>query len=377
MTRKIKLSMGSENSSTAISNIFIDEYMPEAHGSYVKVYIYLLRCLGDPSMAFSVSDISDKLDETEKDIVKALKYWEKKKLLSIAWDDDMIAGITINPLGYQVSGEEESESNIIKLTQASQTQPASVKPAETPASAEVSVQSARPKYTASQLTQFRNYPEFDSLLDYIESRTGCVMTLKELQTPAFLYENLSMSPDLIRYLYDYCMYKGKASASYIEKVAINWFEKNIDTVDKARAESFSRSKECQAVRAAFGFSRALGAIELEFVDRWIQQYEMTPDLIREACSRTLLKIGNPDFPYADSILLSWSEAGAKTMDDIAALDEAHRAKSRESRSARNVQSGPNARNGRPVPSNKFTQFPQREHTAEDYSEFERKKLGLV
>ena len=55
MTKAIKLSFGSEAITTAISNIFIDEYMAEAHGSYVKVYIYLLRCLGDSSMSFSVA----------------------------------------------------------------------------------------------------------------------------------------------------------------------------------------------------------------------------------------------------------------------------------------------------------------------------------
>ena len=32
---------------TMVSNIFIDRYMPEASGSFVKVYLYLLRCLSD------------------------------------------------------------------------------------------------------------------------------------------------------------------------------------------------------------------------------------------------------------------------------------------------------------------------------------------
>lgn len=32
--------------STVVSNVFLDYYMPAANGSYVKVYLYLLRCLG-------------------------------------------------------------------------------------------------------------------------------------------------------------------------------------------------------------------------------------------------------------------------------------------------------------------------------------------
>ena len=69
MTRPIKLSFGNEIGETTISNIFIDEYMADANGAYVKVYLYLLRCLGDPSVDVSVAAVSEKLDETEKDII--------------------------------------------------------------------------------------------------------------------------------------------------------------------------------------------------------------------------------------------------------------------------------------------------------------------
>ena len=34
---------------TILSNTFIDNYMPEANGEFVKVYIYLLRSLSNRS----------------------------------------------------------------------------------------------------------------------------------------------------------------------------------------------------------------------------------------------------------------------------------------------------------------------------------------
>ena len=34
--------MEQEQTETPVSNIFLDEYMPEANGAYVKIYLYLL-----------------------------------------------------------------------------------------------------------------------------------------------------------------------------------------------------------------------------------------------------------------------------------------------------------------------------------------------
>lgn len=369
MTKRIKLTYGSDISSTAISNIFIDEYMADANGAYVKVYIYLLRCLGDASMAFSVASISEKLDETEKDIIRALKYWEKKKLLYISWDcDGQICGITINPLSNQIQ-----EDNVIALTSAEDTV-AEEEPEPTDNVVKLPTVS-KPKYTSRQLARFKEIDDFNSLLDYIEKKFGCTMKLSDLQTPAFLYEDLGFSCDLIKYVYDYCFFKEKAIPAYIEKVAMSWNEKGIDTVDKARKDVFSRSKECAAVREAFGLRRLLGAIELEYVDRWVSEYGMTPEFIKEACNRTLDKIKTPDFKYANTILADWYNAGVKSMDDIRALDEEHVARSAKS-STRTSSKTAAQTAATPITTNKFNQFPQRKYTATDYAELEKRKLHI-
>ena len=48
------LTTGASVGTTSISNIFLDEYMPGANGEYVKVYLYLLRSLGDSTRELSV-----------------------------------------------------------------------------------------------------------------------------------------------------------------------------------------------------------------------------------------------------------------------------------------------------------------------------------
>ena len=67
---------------TVVKNTFIDQYMPQANGEFVKVYLYLLRC-ANTGRELSLSSIADVLEHTENDIRRALLYWEKQDLVHL------------------------------------------------------------------------------------------------------------------------------------------------------------------------------------------------------------------------------------------------------------------------------------------------------
>ena len=90
----ITLGKDNNHSTTEIPNRFIDEYMTGANGEFVKIYLYLLRCMNAPGCSFSISATADRFDHTEKDIQRALKYWEKMNLLRLEYGEDKsISGI--------------------------------------------------------------------------------------------------------------------------------------------------------------------------------------------------------------------------------------------------------------------------------------------
>ena len=66
---------------TVLENEFIDRYMPKANGEYVKVYLMLLRHLDESASLPAPSRLADLLECTEKDILRAFKYWEGQGLL--------------------------------------------------------------------------------------------------------------------------------------------------------------------------------------------------------------------------------------------------------------------------------------------------------
>ena len=76
-----------DTDSTAVSNLFIDEYMKDANDAQLKVYFYLLRMMS-ARQATSVPDIADRFNHTEKDVIRALKYWQKRNLLDLDYDEE-------------------------------------------------------------------------------------------------------------------------------------------------------------------------------------------------------------------------------------------------------------------------------------------------
>ena len=91
----ISLQNSSELEVTILSNRFIDNFMPRANGEFVKVYIYLLRMVSAAPSSFSLEHMADSLFCTERDISRALKYWEGEKLIALTYTaDQKLSGIT-------------------------------------------------------------------------------------------------------------------------------------------------------------------------------------------------------------------------------------------------------------------------------------------
>ncbi|MCR5829114.1 MAG: DnaD domain protein [Lachnospiraceae bacterium] len=372
MNGRINLSCGKEAmTSTSISDFFIDNCLAAAHGSFVKVYLYLIRCLHDTSMPITVEEMSNRVGESENDVIKALRYWEKEGFLRVSYDaDGDVRDIRIeNSDGFPVKDKilTATEPPIGRTKNIGRTASRTV---EKPESAESEIMI--PTYTPSQIARFRELDEFSCLIDSLESKLGKIMSVRMLQVPSFLYESLGFTPDMIEYLYDICIKADKAADKYIEKTAIEWKKSGVFDLDSARLHVLTRTAEYSAVVKAFGISgRGLGSGELEYLSKW-HGSGFSIELIREACCRAVSKgSSGKQFSYADSILRNWQQKGITTLAEVKKDDSEYR----QSRSEKNVidQDGTNSSTVR----GRFTNFPQRNYNSNDFAEFERRKLGIT
>ena len=53
---------------TIVPNQFIDRFMPSANGEFVKVYLYLLRCIHSHASNCTISEIADKFNISSKTV---------------------------------------------------------------------------------------------------------------------------------------------------------------------------------------------------------------------------------------------------------------------------------------------------------------------
>ena len=300
--------------STVVSNLFIDEYMKYANDAQLKVYFYLLRML-NADQAISVSGIADKFNHTEKDVIRALKYWEKQQILDLDFDENKaLVGIHLRDLSAQATPA--SQHNVLLTSGPVQTQntagnsiiSAAVAQPVQPAPQETTPVYNKPAYSLDQLREFKEREETSQLLFIAEAYIGKPLAPSEIKTILFFTDVLHFSDDLIDYLLQYCVERGKKDFKYIEKVAVNWAEEGITTPKQAQKFSTRYDKSVYSIMNSLGRSTAPTAKELEFINRWTREYGFSTDIILEACERSSLATDRHRFEYAEGILSSWKNA---------------------------------------------------------------------
>lgn len=337
----ITLHNDSNTSATYVSNNFIDYYMTSANGEYVKIYLYLLRCMNSGDADFSLSSAADRFEHTEKDVQRALKYWEKMKLLRLEYDTEKkLSGIHL--LDFTVpEGTAGSEADHFENS---------------------GQEPKKRNYTAAEMDAFREKENVSELLFVTEHYLKRPLTPTDIHTILFWYDELKFSVDLIEYLIEYCVGKGHTSMRYMDKVALSWQKEGISTVEQAKHSSSAFSQLHFSVMRALGISgRNLIASETAYIDKWAKTYGFSQDIITEACRRTIAATHQPSFEYTDGILSSWNKQGVRHLSDIAKLDSAYQ-KTKTTAALQNKAAAPN----------RFNNFTQRTY---DYDQLEQQLLN--
>lgn len=358
---------------TSIHNTFIEKYMLAANGSYVKVYLYLSKCIQAGEDDLSISSLADRMENTEKDIIRALNYWEKQHLMQLTRSEDktMILGIELldpdtlsaaapaaqkgkasasdtssdrqHTTGTQTAAPDNTYAATLQENEKAQPQ-ASIEASQTaslpsqvhtdPATAvspAASSSAVKHSFTVSaeQTKRLTADEEFGWTCNVIESYLERPIKSNEMQFISYLYDTMHFSSELIIYLYEYCISLGKTNVSYLQTVAIAWDEKKIRTPEEAETASADYSSNYNAISKALALGRSLAAIEKKYVERWQNEWKIDLSVILEACNRTMLKIHKADFKYTEGILDNWHKAGVHTLQDVQKADAAYAQKKAE------------------------------------------------
>lgn len=357
---EINLNVTVNTNATIISNAFIERFINDANASHIRFYLYLMY-YSKNHRSFSISNACDFLDDSERDVIRSINYWEKQGVFKVTrTDKNTITSISISD--PSISDYEAEDT--------------------TPAAGETK---------AEEIKAYEINPEEGSAYEPLslftyeeEEETGCDFDLKQVIAAAGKYagrtlsgseidficdlnEKLGFSAELISYLYEYCcLTREKSRFSYIQKVALAWAEKNIKTIEAAQIEAETFNKENSLVMKSFGLSRLPGASEKQYIDRWFHEYKMSEEMVAEACDRTLKTLTKPDFNYAEGVLKKWYAKGIKDLHGVAEDDKIH---------FMTKQSLQVVKDNSPKPlNNRFNNFEQRSYSGEEMADITKKLL---
>ena len=267
-------------SKTEIPDIFFSEYLSQANGDFIKVYLYLLF-LSKYDKDVKLNDLSKKLVLPLKVIQDALKYWED------------IGVITRKNTGYIINNLQEIE--LYKI----------YKP-KTSLSAEELKKSAEGQKRA-QAIEYINNKYFSGLMP-----TSWYPDIE------LWFKKYNFDEEVMIALFGYCFDKSALHRNYIQTVAAAWAKNNIKTftdLDIYYEKQEKLKKISKTISKKLGITRQLSQYEEGYIEKWTIEYNYSMNIIEIALKKTTSK-ANPNFDYLDKLLTDWHDRKFSTIDQI-------------------------------------------------------------
>ncbi|MDA3846712.1 MAG: DnaD domain protein [Vallitaleaceae bacterium] len=386
--KKVNIDSSYKKNYITIPNFFIDHYLAAANGDFVKVYIWLIKQVDQGYEAVSIENIADVFNLTEADVMRAIKYWHKMDVIEATWDSHNLTGIEIldrpknrltnndmrsdNTEELQDSnrhddGESNIPKNVHQFNQKTKNGPSVLEPDIQ--TVEPVVQRAnltKPSYTTSELVSFKSEVEYSQLVYITERYLGKNLTETDLRTLFSLHDWIGLPFEVIEILLEYCVSNNHRNLRYIEKVALDWADNDINTIEKATYRTKTSSKQYFTIFKALGIpNRNPVQFEIDMMNGWLKAFDI--ELILEACDRTIKQTNTGSLKYTDTILSKWTKENVKLYSDIERLDKSFIAGKESTKKL----SGNNSTTGKKV--NRFSNYNQRDY---DFDDLEKKAIAM-
>lgn len=264
---------------TNVENIFINEYMAQAPGDYVKVYLLALM-YADFDAQMSNETMAKHLNLPVEDMLKAWSYWEELGLIKKHYENPK------DPFRYQVEILNLKERFYGKKEKRKKTD----------------------KKVPDHVKDMLDNDGLKDMYSEIERITGRLLGGKEPSEIFAWITDYNATPEMIVYAYSYSMKrKGHGDYRYVGTIVKEWAGQGLKTIDKIESfleETDNRHYQYKRILKALGFMRNPTEEEKRIIDSWFDEMGFDMDKILEACKKTS-GISNPNINYINSVLKAW------------------------------------------------------------------------
>lgn len=317
-----KLNLGAWNSVFAVPGDIVDKHLRLAGAAQLKVILWTLRHAGE---AFTIDDISSALYMSAADVRDSMLYWKE-------------TGIICENDGVFEPSQAES-SSAAELPSAPAAKAASVPETAAvpqPEPAPEPVQENRPEdKKPSRVLSRPEKPDIKYLTERMNSDEGVLFLMQtadeifgrptsnnEKETLLLIHEYDGIPVEVLVMLLQYACGIGKNNIRYIEKMAINWADEEITTLERAE----EKIRRLTSGRSAAGIVQGLFGIdphsptekEIKLADSWLNEWKLSPELVRYAYEICVDAKGKYIAGYVNKVLERWHSAGISTMEQARA-----------------------------------------------------------
>lgn len=281
--------------------VVADNFLKLATGEQIKVLLYILRYSG---RAVSSEEIAANTGISPEQADEAVMFWQQVNVLS---SDNSISKSSI----------------ILSPPELKQTENLPEKPVSTDSSP-IKKTLLRPSEISEILGE---NPDISDLFKVAEITLGTLNNSMQ-NSLIWMFNYLGLKKEVIIILIGYCVEINKSNASYIEKIASSWAEKEINTLEAATAEverlNYAHTFNGE-IKRIFELQHNPTSNQQKFISQWREAGFDLP-LIRYAYEKTVEQINKVSFDYINKILISWKESGFKTPEEVKASESEYRKK---------------------------------------------------
>lgn len=299
MDYQLKPCAGQWSSVFAVPTALVDEHLKLAGATQLKTLLWLLRHNGAPH---TVEEIACGVGYGNGDTLDALRYWVTAGLLEASGDDAPDAALQPPSPPAPVKKEKEPSPPAPAV---SKRQVAPI-PIASPTSADV-------------VRRGNECPELAFLLQEAQMKLGRTISLGEQAMLLNMHDHYGLPVEVILMLLEYAVSQGKTNTSYLLKIAKNWAEDGVDSLENAemRISSLRNSATLwNALRKATGLEHPRPTPkQAEFLHTWSEKWGFSLDMILKAFEEMQNHTEKTSFPYVNKVLENWHSKGIKTPEE--------------------------------------------------------------
>ena len=310
-----KIELGAWNSIFAVPSVIVDRHLKLAGAAQLKVLLWFLRHAGE---SCSVNNISSALSMQEADVRDCMQYWVQTGVIGI--EDDVILPCAAINYVKDMSLTQQNESDIehdIPVNAAAvenETITSDKSDKKRPLS-----RPERPdsKYIGERINSDESIAFLMRSADEI---LGRITSNNDKATLLLINEYDGLPVEIIIMLMQYALSIGRCNMRYIEKMAIDWADKEITTIDAAEkmikrlTDGRNLARRVQKIIGVEDHSPTEN--ESVLADAWINQWKFSDEMIREAYEACVDAKGKYIPKYTNSILRRWYESDIKTSEQL-------------------------------------------------------------